>query len=84
MATHAMVFSAVSLTSVDKPEWWRVVNSWGDVGARRGMFILSHKWFKRNVYSINVPSNLLSKKHRSLQGKNARYIYLDGNEPSVI
>lgn len=80
MATHAMVLSAVSLSGADKPEWWRVVNSWGDVGARSGMFILSHEWFKRHVYSINIPSNLLVKKHRT----NLKSINVDAGAPSVI
>jgi aminopeptidase C len=84
MATHAMVFSAVSLKGVDKPEWWRAVNSWGDVGVRCGMFILSHDWFKRHVYSINVPTDILAKQHKSLYKKKGKCIYLDGVQPSVI
>ncbi len=87
MATHAMVLTGVSMSHMsDVPEWWRVVNSWGEAGARCGIYILSHKWFKRHVYSINVPLTLLSKKHRTLfkTRKDQRYIYMDGSEANII
>lgn len=53
LMTHAMVFTGVHLDPKTKePVRWRVENSWGaDVG-QKGIFIMTHAFFKEYVYQI--------------------------------
>ena len=36
-------------------ERWRVENSWGEKGAKKGALVMSKEWFDEHVYSIVVP-----------------------------
>ena len=40
-------------------ERWRVENSWGEVGAKKGVLMMSNEWFEEHVYSIVVPRSLV-------------------------
>ena len=40
-------------------ERWRVENSWGEAGAKKGVLMMSNEWFEEHVYSIVVPRSLV-------------------------
>ncbi|MBQ9823791.1 MAG: C1 family peptidase [Solobacterium sp.] len=52
---HAMVLTGVNLVD-DKPDRWKIENSWGDKVANKGYYIASDTWFDKYVYvaAINV------------------------------
>jgi bleomycin hydrolase len=52
---HAMVLTGVNLVD-EKPDRWKIENSWGDKAANKGYYIASDTWFDRYVYvaAINV------------------------------
>lgn len=50
---HAMTFSGVNLVN-NRPDRWKVENSWGkDVGSN-GFFVMDDKWFDNYVYEVFV------------------------------
>ena len=59
LMTHAMVLTGVNLID-DKPNRWKVENSWGDKNGNKGYFVMSDKWFDQYVYQIVVDKEYLS------------------------
>lgn len=60
MMNHAMVLTGVNLVN-DKPNRWKIENSWGDKIAHKGYFIASDTWFDQYVYVAAVNKKYLSK-----------------------
>ena len=50
LMTHAMVFQGVNLD--DRPNRWRVENSWGKEPGEDGYYVMSDDWFDQYVYQI--------------------------------
>lgn len=48
---HAMLFTGVDLVA-GKPRRWRVENSWGDKGGKKGFFIMNDSWFNEHMFEI--------------------------------
>jgi bleomycin hydrolase len=51
--THAMVFTGVNLVD-DRPDRWRVENSWGTENGDKGFFVMSDDWFDAYMYQVVV------------------------------
>jgi bleomycin hydrolase len=58
--THAMLFSGVDLTK-QKPEHWKVENSWGPKLGKEGFFSMSDRWFDEYVFQVAVDRRFLPK-----------------------
>ena len=59
--THAMLFTGVDIKK-NKPEKWRVENSWGNKSGDKGYFLMSDEWFEQYNYEVVVDKKYLSKK----------------------
>lgn len=62
--THAMVFEGVDLDQDGRPIRWRVENSWGDESGKKGMYVMTDRWFDEYMYQVVVnkkylPSNVI-------------------------
>lgn len=57
--THAMVFTGVNLKN-EKPDRWKVENSWGEDRGEKGFFIMSDSWFDEFNYQVVVNKKYLS------------------------
>lgn len=64
LMTHAMVLTGVNLED-DKPNRWKVENSWGDATGNKGFYVMSDQWFSEYTYQIIVNKKYLSKKELS-------------------
>lgn len=58
---HAMTFTGVNLDDDNKPNRWKVENSWGTDVAFKGFYIMSDKWFDEYVYEVVVEKKYCSK-----------------------
>jgi bleomycin hydrolase len=66
---RAMVFSGVNLEG-EKPNRWKVENTWGKENGKDGFFIMDDAWFDNYVYEVFVkkeflPAELLKKYEES-------------------
>lgn len=68
MMTHAMVFTGVNLVN-DKPDRWRVENSWGDDSGDKGYYIMTDKWFDEYMFEVAIDKKYLPKKILDLLSK---------------
>jgi len=59
--THSMVFTGVDLIN-DKPQKWKVENSWGDQFGKKGFWVMSNEWFDEHVMELIVPKKHVPKK----------------------
>ena len=58
MMTHAMLFTGVDIRD-DKPQKWRVENSWGDKRGDKGFFLMTDEWFDEYLYEIVIDKKFL-------------------------
>ncbi|MFC4617566.1 C1 family peptidase [Camelliibacillus cellulosilyticus] len=58
LMTHAMVFTGVNIAD-DKPNRWKVENSWGKDPGNKGFFIMSDPWFDQYMYQVVVHKKYL-------------------------
>ncbi len=56
---HAMVIAGVNLDENDRPNRWKIENSWGEEAGRKGYFIMSDKWFDEFTYQAVVHKKYL-------------------------
>lgn len=59
MLTHAMVLTGVNLVN-DKPNRWKVENSWGEKVGNKGYFVMSDDWMNEYTYQVVVHKKYLS------------------------
>lgn len=59
-ANHAMTLVGVNLVD-DKPNRWKVENSWGKDVGDGGIFVMSDSWFDKFVYGLVVNKKYLPK-----------------------
>ncbi len=57
---HAMTFTGVNLTTEDKPNRWKVENSWGKENGKDGYYVMSDKWFDEYVYQVFVKKEFVN------------------------
>ncbi|MCF0114116.1 MAG: C1 family peptidase [Erysipelotrichaceae bacterium] len=58
---HAMVITGVNLVN-DKPNRWKIENSWGKDSGNKGYYVCSDDWFDLFVYQAVVHKNYLNEK----------------------
>lgn len=63
--THAMLFTGVDIIK-NKPQKWRVENSWGNKNGNQGYYLMSDDWFDEYNYEVVVDRKYLSKKILSI------------------
>lgn len=56
--THAMVLTGVNLDE-EKPNRWKVENSWGDDKGEKGYFVMSDAWFDEYLFQVVVNKKYL-------------------------
>lgn len=61
MMTHAMLFTGVNLIG-DKPDRWRVENSWGDKSGEKGFYIMMDDWYDEYMFEVAIEKKHLPKK----------------------
>lgn len=54
---HAMVITGVNLHG-EKPDRWKIENSWGEEKGEKGYYMMSDDWFDEYVYQV-----VINKKH---------------------
>jgi len=59
--THAMLFTGVNICK-DKPNRWKVENSWGEKSGKDGFLVMSDAWFDEYNLQIVVEKKYLSDK----------------------
>lgn len=57
--THAMVLTGVNLVD-DKPNRWKVENSWGEKVGNNGYFVMSDEWMDAFTYQVVINKKYLS------------------------
>ena len=65
LMTHAMLFTGVDIKR-NKPQKWRVENSWGNKNGDKGYYLMSDDWFDEYNYEVVVDREYLSKKILSI------------------
>ncbi|QTM98730.1 aminopeptidase [Sediminibacillus dalangtanensis] len=59
LLTHAMVLTGVNLVD-NKPNRWKVENSWGEKVGDKGYFVMSDEWMNEYTYQVVVHKKYLS------------------------
>ena len=65
MMTHAMLFTGVDIKK-NKPQKWRVENSWGNKNGDNGYYLMSDDWFDEYNYEVVIDKKYLSNKILSI------------------
>ena len=60
LCNHAMTFTGVNLDFRNKPNRWKVQNSWGELAGFKGYYVMSDNWFDEYVYEVVVEKQYLS------------------------
>lgn len=55
--THVMTFTGVNIVD-EKPNRWKIQNSWGEQEGKNGFYIMSDEWFDEYVFKV-----IINKKH---------------------
>jgi len=66
--THAMLFTGVDIQS-NKPQKWRVENSWGPKGGCNGYYLMTDKWFDQYNYEVVIDKKYLPEKLKKIFNK---------------
>lgn len=75
---HAMVFTGVNLVK-NRPNRWKIENSWGDKVANKGYYVASDTWFDKYVFEAVVHRKYLNKKQLAAAKK--KPVVLDPWDP---
>ena len=65
LMTHAMLFTGVDIKA-NKPQKWRVENSWGNKNGDKGYYLMSDNWFDEYNYEVVVDKKYLTNKILSI------------------
>ena len=65
LMTHAMLFTGVDIRA-NKPQKWRVENSWGNKNGDKGYYLMSDNWFDEYNYEVVVDKKYLTSKILSI------------------
>jgi len=61
LMTHAMVFTGVDIVK-GKSTKWRVENSWGEKGGKKGYFLMTDNWFDQYNYEVVIDKQYLPRR----------------------
>ena len=64
LMTHAMLITGVNLDDNDKPNRWRVENSWGKDVGKDGYYVMTDDWFSEYVYQVVIDKKYLSEEQK--------------------
>lgn len=59
LMTHAMLFTGVDVADDKTPRRWRVENSWGEEGGRKGFYVMNDSWFDEHMFEVAIHRDLL-------------------------
>lgn len=59
LMTHAMLFTGVDVADNDTPRRWRVENSWGDEGGKKGFYVMNDSWFDEYMFEVAIHRDML-------------------------
>ncbi len=59
LMTHAMLFTGVDVADDKTPRRWRVENSWGEEGGRKGFYVMNDSWFDEHMFEVAIHKDLL-------------------------
>ncbi|MFP4523426.1 MAG: aminopeptidase C [Candidatus Nanoarchaeia archaeon] len=68
---HAMVFTGVNIVN-QKPNRWKVENSWGDEQGHKGYYVAGHSWFKKYVQEVIIHKENLSDAQKKILKKTTK------------
>jgi bleomycin hydrolase len=71
---HAMVITGANITS-DKPNRWKIENSWGSDNGTAGYYVMSQEWFDTFVYQAVVLKKYLSPAERAAANKEPTHLH---------
>ena len=57
-SNHAMTFTGVNLVN-NKPNRWKVENSWGSENGDKGFYVMDDSWFDNYVYQVIIKKEYL-------------------------
>lgn len=77
--THAMVFYGVNIDDAEKPDRFKVANSWGDDKGQKGWYMMDDAWFDEYLYQALIHKKYLTKKQ--LAALETAPIHLDPWDP---
>ena len=60
LMTHAMLFTGVDVADDKTPRRWRVENSWGEEGGRKGFYVMNDSWFDEHMFEVAIHRDHLS------------------------
>ena len=63
---HCMYLCGVNIGEDEKPDRWKIENSWGEKSGQKGYFICSEKWFREYVQQVIVRKSCLTKEQLEL------------------
>lgn len=58
LMTHAMLFTGVDVVD-SQPRRWRVENSWGEEGGKKGFYVMNDSWFDEYMFEIAARKSYL-------------------------
>jgi len=64
LMTHAMLFTGVDVVDSphgEVPRRWRVENSWGEEGGKKGFYVMNDSWFSEYMFEIAARKSALPK-----------------------
>ncbi len=67
---HAMLITGVNLDKDDKPNRYKIENSWGEDNGVRGYYVMSSSWFDKFVYQAVIDKKYLTEEEKkALKGE---------------
>ena len=63
--SHAMIITGINIID-NKPTKWKIENSWGDKGDKKGYWVATNEWIDRYIYRVIINKKYLTKAEKEL------------------